>query len=241
MLGERKIEQLNCHSAIILCGGKGSRLGAIGKICPKTLLKVNGRTILEHHILMFENFGIRNIYLTVGHLGCKIEEFVARSSFATKTNVVEADNMGTGGAIKRALSCLPQEDELFWVSMGDIFFFPDLRMIMKKLIEANAQGVILGTKVHNPQAYGVLICDDDGNLLNFKEKEVTKGPAVVDAGLYLFRKRIFSSNNYPDKFSIEYDLFPNIKNLAVYEYEGLWVDIGNIHSLRLARSFYQAI
>ncbi len=225
-------------AVIILCGGKGKRLGAIGVTCPKCLLKINERSILEHHISTFLNFGIRDFYITIGYLAHKVKMAVAMLPVEARFNFIDTDELGTGGAIKRAVDELPANVDTFWVSMGDVYCHPNLNAMRQRLGRSNAQGVILGARVYDSRDYGILICKDDGQLLKFKEKENIKGVAIVDAGFYLLKRSVFNLFDLPDVFSIEYDLFPKIDSLLVFQHNGPWVDVGTVHRLIAARSLF---
>jgi len=227
-----------CNSAIILCGGKGSRLGVVGKHTPKSLLKVNHKTLLEHHIATLENYGISEVYFITGFLSNKIEAFIETLNMKATTHIVKADELGTGGSIKRGADFVNRNKRFYFVVMADILCQPNLNVMLKKSLATNAKINILGAQVHNSEEYGIIIHDNHGRISEFKEKVKIDGWSTVDAGYYLFDKDVFKDKEYPEKFSIEYDLFPYIKDMFVTEHNGPWIDVGTISRLKQARKIF---
>jgi mannose-1-phosphate guanylyltransferase/phosphomannomutase len=106
------------------------------------------------------------------------------------------------------------------------------------MLRDGAEAVILGVRVPDPSNYGVLLTDQNGWLVDFKEKQVQQGPAIVDAGFYLFSRKFLSKAKQQSPFSLEYDVFPHANNVAVVEHSGPWHDVGTVSRLRVARGVW---
>lgn len=228
-------DSVESNPAVILCGGRGSRLGALSNRSPKCLLKVGGSPILFHHLDSYESAGVCDTYLALGYLSARVREAISARRGKSRYHLVEAPDLGTGGSLLKVLRLLPLECQYFWVSMGDIVCSADLSAMWKRAQETGAQAVILGTRVTNPAPYGALICDSKGWLLDFKEKAVSQGPALIDAGFYLFRRDFLSEFEQQERLSLEYQVFPHASSVAVVEHIGPWYDVGTVHKLRAAR------
>lgn len=230
-----QINTKKVQAAVILCGGNGSRLGVIGRYSPKCLLRVGSDPILFHHLDLYEKLGVTDVYFALGHLGSKVRNAVTARRSRLNYHFLNANSVGTGGAIIRALSHFAQKHYYYWVSMGDIVCRPNLISMWKRAHRDNVNAMILGVRVIDPSNYGVLVCDKDGWLLDFKEKEVSQGPALVDAGFYLFSCDFLTGFEGRKQISLEYEVFPIAQNVAVAEHDGLWYDIATISRLREAR------
>ena len=97
--------------------------------------------------------------------------------------------------------------------------------------------MILGAKVEDASSYGTLIFEETGRLLEFREKEGEAKSAHINGGFYLFTpvaKKYF--DELEGKFSVEYDVFPKMKDLDVFASEDNWIDIGVPERLEWAKN-----
>ena len=86
--------------------------------------------------------------------------------------------------------------------------------------------LILGTKVEDAATYGTLEYNEQKKLTAFKEKEGKHIPGYINGGLYLFTQKVHSYFPEEDQFSVEYDVFPHMKDLDVYLSDDVWIDVG---------------
>jgi NDP-sugar pyrophosphorylase family protein len=237
MLLPKKTRRLPVKAAVLLCSGKGTRLGAIGRRIPKCLLRINNICILQHQLALFERYGVSDVFLTVNHLASKIEEFLkGESQLSVRCHLVHPNGTGTGNALLCAIAAMHNKYQFFWVAMGDIMCHPNLAGMWNCMQKGNTDAVLLGTQVSDPIHYGTLVFDRKGRLIEFKEKQVQHGPAIVDAGFYLFNRKFLAAYGDKTHLSLEYEVFPFAENIAVFQHRGLWHDIGTIARLREARS-----
>jgi len=213
-------------NAIILCGGLSTRLGDITKDIPKVLLKIGDRTVLDWQLEKLKNMGVKEVILAAGHLASTLKDEVGFEREGLEIiYAIEDKRLGTGGAIKHGLEYILRPDEPTFILNGDILYtinFNDMAQYLK----TETDGIILGAYVSDIASYGTLMYDEQYHLQEFKEKEGIHKPGYQNGGLYLFNPCV--KKYFPDReeFSIEYDVFPHIKDLYVYESDRPWIDVG---------------
>ncbi len=223
-------------NAIILCGGLSTRLGDITKSIPKILLQVGDRTVLDWQLEKIKHAGINTVVMAAGHLSEVLQKEIGPERDGVKIiYAIEPERLGTGGAIKYALSFVPHPDEPTFVLNGDILTTVSLEEMAHNL-KPESDGIILGAYVEDVASYGTLEYDTEFHLTAFKEKEGIHKPGYQNGGFYLFTKNIHQYFPVQKNFSIEYDIFPNMKNLFVYESDKPWIDMGVPERLEWARN-----
>ncbi|MFA6105467.1 MAG: sugar phosphate nucleotidyltransferase [Patescibacteria group bacterium] len=222
-------------NAVILCGGLSTRLGEITKTIPKILLEIKGRTVLEWQIEKLKKIGITEVVLAAGHLSEVLFKTVGvNCNGVTLTYAIEESKLGTGGAIKHAWNYFGDNKKPVFILNGDILTAVDYAEMVKEL-KPESDGVILGAKVEDASSYGTLRYEKDGHLKEFKEKEGLHEPGYINGGIYLFNQRVTKYFPSESSFSVEYDVFPKMKNLFVYTSDQAWIDIGVPERLEWAR------
>jgi NDP-sugar pyrophosphorylase family protein len=153
-------------TAIILCGGEGTRLRPITYEIPKPLVPVHGKPIIEHIFDLLKKYGVTDIILSVGHMKEKIlKEADGWSRLGLRIDhVAENRPMGTGGAIKIAGNKLPKT---FIVSNGDELKSLNIWDMYEMHKKNKALATIALTTVEDPSAYGVARLDAQGRLFGF--------------------------------------------------------------------------
>jgi D-glycero-alpha-D-manno-heptose 1-phosphate guanylyltransferase len=223
------------HNAIILCGGLSTRLGDITKDRPKILLEIKGKTILDWQLEALKPLGVEHVVLAAGHLAHVLYDTIGTERMGVEIlYAIEDKKLGTGGAIKHAYEYLQEPCNPTFVLNGDILYSVDFSGMLQQL-KGDSDGMLLGVQVDDASTYGTLEFDENKQLLSFKEKEGTSEPGVINGGLYLFTKRVHEYFPKEDAFSVEYDVFPRMKNLYVYESGTPWIDVGVPERLAWAR------
>lgn len=225
-------------NVIILCGGLSTRLGDITKSIPKILLNIGGKTVFDWQLSMIKSLEVDDVILAAGHLSDVLKKEIGDVYDGFNIiHVIEDKRLGTGGAIKHALSFVKMPDEPTCILNGDILTSVRLKDMAEHL-STSSDGIILGTLVHDAASYGTLVYDRNKHLKAFKEKEGVNKSGYINGGIYIFNKKI--SRYFPpkDTFSIEYDVFPNVKDLYVYESGEQWIDIGVPERLAWARKHW---
>lgn len=225
-------------NAIILCGGLSTRLGKITKDIPKILLDIGGRLVLDWQLEKLKSLGVKQIVLAAGHLAHVLRHMVGdERQGMVLTYAIEDKRLGTGGAIKHAWQYLEEPEEPTFVLNGDILYTIDFQDMASRL-QPKSDGIILGARVEDASTYGTLVYTEEYHLTAFKEKEGKREPGYINGGLYLFTSRARSYFPHEDAFSVEYDVFPNMKELYVYESDSPWIDVGAPERLQWAREHH---
>jgi len=226
-------------NAIILCGGLSTRLGDITKTIPKILLTIKGRTVLEWQTDKLKKIGITDVVLAAGHLNEELFKTVGlHYNGVDFTYAIEQTRLGTGGAIKHAWDYVVGQTKPVIIMNGDILTTIDLAD-MVSFVKNDSDGLILGAKVSDAASYGTLIYDKDKHLRRFKEKEGLHQPGYINGGFYIFTPQVKKYFPTEAAFSIEYDVFPEMKQLYVYESDRPWIDIGVPDRLLWAQEHWQ--
>ena len=219
--------------AVILAGGRGTRLRPITDIIPKPLIPLAGRPIIEWQIMHLAKFGIRSIIVSSGYKSRQIENFLSkRSSLGISAEYsVESEPLGTGGALKRAGSMI--SDASFLALNGDVITNIDISRLVKK--DNCIAAVPLRTK------FGVINYEDD-IITEFLEKR-TMSSLWINAGLYHLSKDII--RDLPTRGNIEDTLFPEYAKKKLLRLERFpdaeWISIDSNKDLEECSAKMEAL
>ncbi len=217
--------------AIILAGGKATRLRPLSCNTTKAVVPVLNHPFLEHLIGYLKKHNIIDVILTLSYLPEQTESYFGDGGkFGVEiTYLMEDLPLGSAGAVKNAEEFL---DSSFIVLNGDIFADLDLTAMLSLHHDRNAIATLALTPVDNPTIYGVVETDSQGRVKHFKEKpswdEVTTN--MINAGIYILEPEILSCIPPKVFFTFERDVFPTVieRGQAIYAYpfEAYWIDIG---------------
>ncbi len=209
--------------AIILAGGRGTRLKPVTDYVPKPLVPINNIPIIELQIRYLKRFGIKEFIICTGYKTEQIENFFkAKNNLGVKINYsIEKTALGTGGAIKKAAKLIKEKS--FLVINGDVITNIDIRKLQSKL---NSIAIIpLKTR------YGIVEVADD-KIVQFKEKKDIND-LWMNAGIYHLSKLILK--DLPQKGQIENTVFPKYakaKKLFNIKFKGvIWYSIDSFKDL----------
>lgn len=213
--------------AFILAGGKGSRMLPLTANMPKPLLKVQGKTFLEHNIDFLKRFGIRDIIISVGYLKEQIiDKFKDGSAYDVHITYIEEDPeqpLGTAGPLRRAKDLL--KDDSFVVLNADEIKDINLEQIYRNHLQSEGLATIALTTVKDPSIFGVALLDGS-RIVRFVEKPTlgTEPSKLINAGLYVFEPQVLDM--IPDGFAmLEVEVFPKLARegaLYGYPFAGQW-------------------
>jgi mannose-1-phosphate guanylyltransferase len=218
--------------AILLAGGKGTRLRPLTVHTPKPIVPIFNRPFLYYQIdLLRQVPEIDEVILSLNYQPRRIEEiFGEGEGLGLKLRyVVEPMPLGTAGAVRYAGDSLTESVVVF---NGDVLTEVDLRAVLKLHRERKAKATIVLTPVDNPRAYGLVEADRDGNIQRFLEKpgedEITCN--TINAGIYILEPDTFDRIPKDTAWSIERSFFPSLiergETFVAYVYDGYWIDIG---------------
>ena len=215
------------REAIILAGGLGTRLRNISPDLPKPMADINGKPFLAYLLNYLKNQHITSVILAVAYKHKIIENYFKNQNQGIKiTYSLEEELLGTGGAIKRALS-LGTEKNVFILN-GDSLFTINLENLFNFHVSKNALLTIAMKRYDAKDRYGSLSIDENNRVTGFQEKSKTEGN-FMNGGIYLLNKTKFETVNMPFKFSFEKDfLEKHCKQEFIYglEYSDYFIDIG---------------
>ncbi|MGJ5753927.1 mannose-1-phosphate guanylyltransferase [Streptomyces puniciscabiei] len=203
------------QEAIILVGGKGTRLRPLTNHTPKPLLKVAGSSFIRHQVAKLMDAGVEHLVFATSYLaGLFEDEFRGFSQDLEISYAVEEVPLGTGGAIRNAGRLLRGGPEArVLILNGDILSGVDLRGILARHEAAEADVTLHLTRVADPRAFGLVPTDDSGRVLAFLEKPRTQEEIVTDqinAGCYVFRRSVLDAIPGEREVSVEQETFPQL-------------------------------
>jgi len=224
--------------AVILAGGKGTRLRPLTDGIPKPLLPVGGVPCIRHILRLLRAHGITEAAVTTGYLAEAVErELGSEAEGVSLTYFREETPLGTAGGVAQTRDFIGEED--FAVISGDAMCEIDLTAAFEERRRKNALALLVLTRVPDPGEFGVVLTDGDGRITGFSEKPSLSGTFsdTVNTGIYVFSPAIFS--HIPEGNSdFGRDVFPSLlrqgKTLCGRVDGGYWCDIGDHESYRLA-------
>lgn len=221
--------------AIILAGGFGMRLREMVPDLPKPMAPIAGRPFLEILLRSLSRKGFTRVILSLGFMAVKISDFFGgRFAGMELIYVVEGAPLGTGGAVRLALSVC-EEDHVF-IFNGDTFLDLEVEEI-EKLWQKNYHPIIVGRRVFDTERYGCLLTEGS-QVKGFSEKG-TIGPGLINAGCYVFDRSQLNCFGLNEPFSLESDFLADLvvrAKVNVFVTEGLFIDIGVPSDYMLAQT-----
>ncbi len=216
------------RQAVILAGGKGTRLGAITEAIPKPMLPIAGdRPFLDYLLEMIERHGYEDILLLGGYLGEVLEAAYdgRRIGGATIRVLREKVPLGTAGALTIAREHL---DPRFLMMNGDAFFDINLRALEQASHRTGATATLALRSVPDAARYGRVV-EDHGKVAAFMEKDVNRpGPGIINGGIYVLKREVLDLvHDLP--CSLEQDVFPVLVERGAIQgvrFDGYFLDIG---------------
>ncbi len=212
--------------AIILAGGFGTRLQAVIKDVPKPLADISGKPFLAYLLQNLQNYGVKNVVLSVGYLQEKIVEYFGNSYLGITISYAREDSpLGTGGAIVNSLKFIDKSRPCLVIN-GDTF----LQVDYKKLLQAHQKDLtIVLRKMDDCSRYGRVEVDQNSLITAFKEKSETKTSGFINGGIYVLNPEIFEKFSLPQSFSFENDfLTKHLEQLDPHGFaaDEYFIDIG---------------
>jgi mannose-1-phosphate guanylyltransferase len=218
--------------ALILAGGKGTRLRPLTVYTPKPIVPICNRPFLLYQIDTLRRAGVTDITLSLSYQPEKIEQQLGDgSNFGVKLKyTVEPQPMGTAGAYKFAEDLIREPTVVF---NGDILTDLDLKTVIRQHRERNAVATIVLTPVEDASAYGVVETEADGHVLRFLEKPKPEETSCknINAGTYILEPAVLDLIPKGENHSFEYGLFPSLlkRGEAFFAHvppRTYWIDIG---------------
>ncbi|MFC8128670.1 sugar phosphate nucleotidyltransferase [Streptomyces sp. NPDC057302] len=222
--------------AILLVGGKGTRLRPLTVHTPKPMVPAAGVPFLTHQLARARAAGVDHIVLATSYLAEVFEpHFGDGSALGLHIEyVTETEPLGTGGAIRNVASRLRSgPDEPVLIFNGDILTGLDIPALVTTHEESGADVSLHLTKVTDPRAFGLVPTDGTGRVQAFLEKPQTPEEIVTDqinAGAYVFRRSVIDTIPVGRPVSVERETFPDLLASGAH-LQGMvdstyWLDLG---------------
>jgi NDP-sugar pyrophosphorylase family protein len=218
--------------AILLAGGKGTRLRPLTLHTPKPVVPIFDRAFLHYQIDLLKQVPeIDEVILSLNYQPRRIEEVFGEGegTGVRLRYVVEPAPLGTGGAIRYAAQGITDTIVVF---NGDVMTSVDVNAVVERHRSTAARATIVLTPVDNPTAYGLVETDAEGRVTRFLEKpkadEITCD--TINAGIYVLEPETFDRIPKDVAYSIERGYFPSLtergETFVAYIDRGYWIDIG---------------
>ncbi|MFJ2960604.1 sugar phosphate nucleotidyltransferase [Streptomyces sp. NPDC087270] len=222
--------------AILLVGGKGTRLRPLTVHTPKPMVPAAGVPFLTHQLARARAAGVEHIVMATSYLAEVFEpHFGDGSSLGLHLEyVTETDPLGTGGALRNVAHRLHSApDEPVLVFNGDILTGLDIRALVTAHRTHRADVSLHLTRVDDPRAFGLVPTDPDGRVTAFLEKPQTPEEIVTDqinAGAYVFTRALLDAIPAGRPVSVERETFPGLLADGAHLHgmvdSTYWLDLG---------------
>ncbi len=214
--------------AIILAGGKGTRLSPLTENLPKPLIKILDKTALDTVLDNLSKTSVTNTTVTAMYLTDMIKKHCSAKNIKV---ISEKEPLGTAGAVKNAYD---GKSDYILVLSGDGVYDFDLQKIIDFHTDKSCDVTIVTHFTENPSEYGMVVSDNDGKITHFVEKPSWKHVTTnrVNTGIYMLSKNILEKIHDRVNFDFSKDLFPLLlqENASLYSLYlgGYWCDIGTL-------------
>ncbi len=193
--------------AIILAGGKGTRLHPLTYNIPKPLIPMQGKTLTELVLDILKKYEIKDVVLSVGYLAEKMQEyFKDGKEFGVNINYcIEKEPKGTAGP----LILLPKFEGTFLMMNGDNLFNIDFEKFYEVHKNNKAIATIALSKVEDTSSFGVVELDGQ-KIINFvqKPKQEDAPSNFISGGYYILEPEVFDLVKNKEFAMLEKDIFP---------------------------------
>jgi mannose-1-phosphate guanylyltransferase len=196
--------------AVVLVGGKGTRLRPLTLSAPKPMLPTAGVPFLAHLLSRVRAAGVRRAVLGTSYLAETFaEHFGDGSELGLElVYVTEDEPLGTGGGIRNVAGHLSAKHVL--VFNGDVLAGTDLRAVVETHRRTAADVTLHLVRVPDPRAFGCVPTDADGRVLAFLEKTPDPPTDQINAGCYVFRRDVIDTIPAGRSVSVERETFPGL-------------------------------
>lgn len=236
----------NKFRAMVLAAGIGSRLDPLSSVIPKPLVKIGGRPVMEHILLLLKKYGSREVISNTHHLADQIHEYFndSKDRLGIELEFIHEEKLsGVAGGIRRCQDFLKQGTAC--IIMGDALTDIDLGALYNKHKEAVSKHGCLVTvaqmQVEDSSQFGVIVSKSDGEekgrIIDFQEKPKAEDALSnwANTGIYFFEPGVYEfipNEEEAPFYDVAKDLFPKLlaekkymQAIAVQE-NAYWADIG---------------
>jgi glucose-1-phosphate cytidylyltransferase len=259
--GSQRLCRIAAMQVVILCGGRGTRLGRESVVIPKPMVPIDDRPILWHIMRTYAHFGHKDFILCLGYKGEVVKDYflqyearqndvtVELGSPARVSMHLEAAELGwrvtlvdtgldtaTGARVRRAAKYL--RDDLFLLTYGDGVADIDLDALVR--FHRGHGRIATVTAVHPPARFGELVLED-GVVSHFAEKPQV-GSGMINGGFFVFDRRLLPYLEGDDSLALEQEPLLRLTRegqLMGYRHEGFWQCMDTVRELTMLRDLWE--
>ncbi|MFW0797489.1 NDP-sugar synthase [Gordonia sp. CPCC 205515] len=216
--------------AVILVGGKGTRLRPLTLSAPKPMLPTAGVPFLTHLLSRIKAAGIDDVVLGTSFQAQTFSEYYGDGSKLglRLRYVTETEPLGTGGGIRNVFDALTADTIL--VFNGDVLGGTDVREVLNTHEESGADVTLHLVHVSDPRAFGCVPTDETGRVTAFLEKTQDPPTDQINAGTYVFTRSIIEQIPAGRPVSVEREVFPQLladgRHIQGHVDHAYWRDMG---------------
>jgi mannose-1-phosphate guanylyltransferase/phosphomannomutase len=226
--------------AVIMAGGKGTRLRPLTSRQPKPMVSIVNTPCMEHIVNLLKDHGFEDILATLEFMPEVIQEYFGDGTgWGVRMEYsVEEEPLGTAGSVKFAEAWLT---ERFVVISGDALTDVDLESAVAFHEERGAEATLVLKEVDDPSEFGIVVVEDDGRVSDFLEKpdEEEVFSHTANTGMYILEPSVLNDIPEGQEYDFAEELFPKLleegRPMYGYVMEGYWEDIGNIEQYMSAQ------
>lgn len=229
--------------AVILVGGRGTRLQPLTDTRPKPMLPILDLPFLEHQLRYLRGHGVSAVTLACGFLPDDIRSYFGDGERAGMTlqYALEPEPLDTAGAVAFAAREFDLANQRLLVCNGDVLTDLDVSELIAVHERHDATATIALTPVDDPTRYGLVRTGDDDEVLAFLEKpslEEAGDDRSINAGTYVLEPAVFDLVPEGARVNIEREVFPKLVGCGLHAvtFDGYWNDIGTFESYRRANA-----
>lgn len=212
--------------AIILAGGKGTRLNDTIKNVPKPMADINGRPFLYYLLSWLRQHNAAKIIMSTGYMHEKISGYFGNLFMGIPVvYAVEKTPLGTGGAIMLAMEKAEGNDVV--VINGDTFFPIEIDMFFRIHVNSGSRFTMALKQMKNFSRYGTVECYDT-TVTKFNEKKFCE-KGYINGGIYAINRRSMQSLGMKGSFSLEKDILEQkltALDIRCMAFDNPFIDIG---------------
>jgi D-glycero-alpha-D-manno-heptose 1-phosphate guanylyltransferase len=226
--------------AIILAGGRGTRLREVVADRPKVLATVKERPFLTRLLDQLAAARIESVVLSTGYMADQIESVIGDRYGSMSVHYSrEREPLGTAGGLRLAIG-KTASDPVFALN-GDSFCAVDFNQFYEFHRARKARATLVLTHVEDASRFGRVETDNEGAVTSFEEKRGASSPGWVSAGVYCLTRSVLENLPAGKALSIERDVFPKLTGLGLWAFRGggAFIDIGTPQSYGEAQNFFE--
>lgn len=207
--------------AVILAGGKGTRLGPLTQDIPKPMVPLLGKPLVQYQVELLARYGLEEIIFVVNHLGGAIENHFGkgREYGIAISYFHESEPLGTVGGIKELEEKLTDD---FLVLYGDVMMEMDLDRLLKFHKDKDSQATLVVHPNDHPHDSDLVELDENDRVVKVLPKphpENLQYHNMVNAAAYVFSPAVFPFLEKGQKADFGKDIFPKVhRQLRMYGY-----------------------